>query len=38
MRFLRTEGDYARDSGSKSDALMPDNTIPWKNNPEATET
>jgi len=31
-------GAYARDSGRESDALMPDNIIPWEKTPEATET
>ena len=29
---------YADDFASESDALMPDNTIPWEKNAESTQT
>jgi len=32
------KGAYAGDSGRESNALMPDNTIPWEKKPQATET
>ncbi|OGA54105.1 MAG: hypothetical protein A3G24_01585 [Betaproteobacteria bacterium RIFCSPLOWO2_12_FULL_62_13] len=32
------KGAYVCDSGRESNALMPDNAIPWEKKPEATET
>ncbi len=39
MFTLREQSEaYAGDFGSESDALIPDNTIPWQKNAESTET
>ena len=39
MYTLREQSEaYAGDFGSESDALMPENTIPWQKNAESTET